>query len=314
MPHDLSIPLGVKSDPILYRFSYPWLFRLMAEEGVHHLQIGSFFELYQLPDAFFTELRQAAQGHGVTISSLFTAHRELGGFMRCEPHWDTVTRRNYERLIQVGALLGAPHVGSNPGAVLRDQMHLKAQGIAAWLRQMKELLHIAGGHGIACLTIEPMSCLAEPPTLPDEIHGMAAELSAYHQAHPGTADIGYCADTSHGYADASGTVRHTHLELFEAALPYLAELHVKNTDPLFDATFGFNEAERKKGIVDLDAVWDLLHRNAARIPRDEVIAYLELSGPKWGRDYSDRQLEDALRQSLRFVKETFARKAAEQPA
>jgi hypothetical protein len=200
----LAICRGVKSDPIEYRYSYEWLFRLMAEEGAPCLQLGSFFELYRLPDKWFLELREQAERYGIAIRSAFTAHRELGGFFRDEPGWESVARRSYERLIEVAALVGARHVGSNPGAVLRDQMHLKPQGIARYLRHMKELMHFAHARGIERLTIEPMSCLAEPPTLPEEIRDMAEELSAFHRDHPDTADFGYCADVSHGYADRDG--------------------------------------------------------------------------------------------------------------
>src|SRR5450759_1786642 len=96
----LQLELGVKSDPIEYRYSFPWLFKLLAEEGIRHVQFGSFFEAYQLPDDFFRELRGQAAEQRVTIGSLFTAHRELGGFFRTEPGFEGVARRNYERFIE----------------------------------------------------------------------------------------------------------------------------------------------------------------------------------------------------------------------
>jgi len=302
----MQIHVGLKSDPIEYRYSYEWLFRLMADEGVQHVQVGSFFELYQLPDDYFVKLRRQAEDFGITISSVFTAHRELGGFLRGEPEWEKVARRNYERLIEVGALLGAGRVGSNPGAILRDQMGLKPDGIKRYLSHIKGLMGYAYEKGVGCLTIEPMSCLAEPPTLPDEIQEMAEELLAYHNAHPATATVGYCTDIAHGYADAEGQVVCSHLTALEATLPYLAELHIKNTDRIFNSTFGFSEAEREKGIVDLPAVVDLLYANAAIIPGEELVAYAEIGGPKLGRDYSDAKLEDALRASLRYIVECFS--------
>lgn len=304
--HPLIIELGVKADPIEYRYTYAWLFRILADEGIRHLQLGTFFELYQLPDAYFTDLRERAAAFGVSITSCFTAHRELGGFYRCEPGWEAVARRNYERLIEVGALVGARSVGSNPGAVSRDRFETKAEGNACYLRNMKELMAYAHDRGLERLCIEPMSALSEPPTLPDEIRAMAEELTAYHRATPGTVPIGYCADVSHGYADRNRVVRHTHLELLEATFPWLTELHLKNTDALFSSTFGFSEEDRARGIVDLRAVHDLLHAKANMLPVDRLIAYLEIGGPKLGRDYSDCLLEEHLRTSLRHVKEVFA--------
>ncbi|MCC6144195.1 MAG: TIM barrel protein [Candidatus Hydrogenedentes bacterium] len=305
----LQIELGVKADPIEYRYSYDWLFRILAEEGIRHLQFGSFFEAYQLPDAWVVDLRKRVEGHGICISSVFTAHRELGGFFRCEPGWDAVARRNYERLIEIGALMGARFVGSNPGAVLRDRMTDKAQGIACYMENMKGLLHHAHACGIDRLTIEPMSCLAEPPTLPAEIDTMASELQEYHQETPGTAGVGYCADVSHGYADSTAQVRHGHLELIACCLPWLVELHLKNTDGRFCSTFGFSDPERKKGIVDLPEVLRLLQAGADRVPVNPLIAYLEIGGPKLGRDYSDIELEADLRASLQHIKEVFSQDA-----
>ena len=301
----LTILPGVKADPIQYRYSYEWLFRLMAEEGVHHLQLGTFFEFYQLPDEWFTERRAQAASHGITISSVFTAHRELGGFFRNDARWETIARKNFERLITAGALLGAERVGSNPGATLRDQMAAKPAGIACYLKHMKELMSFAKKAGVNMLTIEPMSCLAEPPTLPEEIAAMAQELQARNRATPGTAAIGYCADVSHGYADADGQVIVSPMQQLEATLPWLAELHLKNTDARFESTFGFMPAERARGIIDLAAVRDFLTDHAAAIPKKELVAYLEIGGPKLGRDYSDGQLETMLRESLRHVRATF---------
>ncbi len=301
----VKLHVGVKSDPIEYRFSYKWLFRLMAEEGVAQLQLGTFFELYHLPDTYFIRLREEAEQHGIRITSIFTAHRELGGFFRFEPGWEKVARRNYERLIEVGALLGAVSVGSNPGALMRDEIARKQEGIARYLRHMQELQCYAYEKGLQRLTIEPMSCLAEPPTLPDEIVYMARTLEAHHREHPQSVPTGFCVDVSHGYADGNGTVRHSPVALLETALPYLAEIHLKNTDSLFNSTFGFTKEERRRGIVDVDEVAHVLVRNADRLPVEEVTGYLEIGGPKLGRDYSDKQVEGMLRESLQFLVEHF---------
>ncbi len=316
----MKLHLGVKTDPIQYRYSYDWLFRLMAEEGVVFAQLGSFFELYQLPDEFFLDLRRRAENHGVRIVSMFTAHRELGGFFRDDgPGWARVARRNFERAIEIGALLGARSVGSNPGAVPRDRMGAKAAGMATYLAHAKELMRFAATKGVEWIGIEPMSCLAEPPTLPDEQRAMASELAAYHEAHPETtAHAGLCADVSHGYADAERRVIFTNLDLLEAGLPWTHELHLKNTDAIFNSTFGFTAAERERGIVDIPKIRDWLRARADRLPVKELIGYLEIGGPKLGRDYSDGQLEGMLRESLRYLKahwvsETPAR-AADRPA
>ena len=302
----LKLSLGVKADPIEYRYSYEWLFRLLREEGAPNVQLGSFFELYQLPDDYFLRLRESAERYGVRIASVFTSHRELGGFMNPDPEWQAITRRNFERLIDVGALVGAAAVGCNPGAVLRDHMEDKDAGIACYLRNMKELMFYAHARGVPWLTTEPMSCLAEPPTLPDEIDTMMTILNAHHEAHPdSTSRVGLCVDVAHGYADSRGRVVWGNDELLDACVPNLYELHLKNTDALFCGTFGFSAEERARGIVDVEAVRDHMLASAEQLPVQELVSYLELGGPKLGRDYSDHLLGDQLRESLTYLREAY---------
>jgi len=89
-------------------------------------------------------------------------------------------------------------------------MGTKPRGMATYLTHIKELMGLARDQGVDWLTIEPMSCLAEPPTLPDEMRAMAQELRAYHAGKPGaTADVGFCTDVAHGYADAAKKVAST---------------------------------------------------------------------------------------------------------
>jgi ribulose-phosphate 3-epimerase len=302
----LALSLGVKSDPIEYRYSWAWLFRIMKDEGVRALQLGSFHELYALPDDTWLGLRDEAERAGVEIASVFTAHRELGGFLRGEPGWAEAARRGWERLIAVAGMLGARSAGANAGSVLRDRMADKERGLATFSLHFKELLHLARERGLEALCLEPMSCLAEPPTLPEEIRSLMGELDAYHRAHGDTAAPRLCADVAHGYADAAGRVRWDNLQLLEAAVPWLHELHLKNTDALFNATFGFSEEERARGIVDIREIRRLLAGAESRLPVRALVGYLEIGGPKWGRDYSDGRLEADLRASLAWLREAWA--------
>jgi ribulose-phosphate 3-epimerase len=309
---DLALELGVKTDPIQYRYSYPWLFRLLAEEAVRYVQLGTFFEFYQLPDGYFHQLRRQAEDCGVSIRSVFTAHRELGGFFADEPGWERVARRNYERLIEVGQLLGAHSVGSNPGSIYRDRMETKPRAVERYLGHMKELMAYAHDHGVGWLSIEPMSCLAEPPTLPEEIRQMGAELAAWHRRYPHTtARVGFCADIAHGYADRDGRVRCDHLQLLASTLPYLLELHLKNTDAGYCSTLAFGREQRGQGVIEIRPVRELLLSSAAQIPVSMLVGYLEIDGPKLGRDSSDPRLGDHLRSSVRYLKQVWAMDAAE---
>ena len=303
----MDIQIGLKTDCIETRYSFDWLFDLLAEERVRFVQLGSFYELYVLDDSYFTDLCAKAESRGLRIKSVFTAHRELGGFFVGDLRMETAARRGFERLLEVGALVGADYVGSNPGAVHRDAPPAqKEAGTATYLRHLKELSFRAHELGLRALTMEPMSCLAEPPTTPGEMSHYIGEMRAHHSAHPRNTVPAYlCGDISHGLCDAEQKVIHSNTDLFRAGIPLMCEFHFKNTDAVFGSTFGFNEAERARGIVDLTALRDICQAHAAEWPVDDVVGYLEIMGPKIGRDYSDPLLGNELRTSLRAIKEVF---------
>lgn len=299
----MNFSLGLKTDAIETRYSFPWLFDLLAEEGVHTVQVGSFFELYTLEDGWFDALKREAAQRGLRLKSVFTAHRELGGFFYGDPYLERAARRGCERLLEVAARLGADYCGWNPGAIYRDRPSSKAAGLACFQRHLHELMHRAKALGLKAITLEPMSCLAEPPSTPEEIRAMMSAAAQYHAAHRGsTVPVYLCGDISHGVADAQRRVVHGNLELFEFSIPWMAEFHFKNTDAIFNSTFGFNPEEQQRGIVDLAQIREIVERNSARWPVEEVVGYLEISGPKIGRDYSDPELGAQLRASLRALK------------
>lgn len=302
----MNLELGLKTDPVETRYSFPWLFDLLVEEGIRNVQIGTFFELYTLENEWFENLKSEADSRGLVIKSVFTAHRELGGFFYGDRWMERAARRGCERLLEVAALLGADYCGWNPGAIYRDRPESKAAGLACFHHHLHELMHFAHGLGLKAITLEPMSCLGEPPSTPDEIRTMMGMASDYHRQYSGTVPAYLCGDISHGVADAQRSIIHGNVELFEFAIPWMAEFHFKNTDAIFNSTFGFSAEECERGIVDLAEIRSVIDRNAARWPVKDVVGYLEIGGPKIGRDYSDPLLGCQLRESLRALKGEFA--------
>ena len=298
----MRLKLGVKSDPIEYRYSFDWLFGLMQRHSVEYLQLGSFFELYTLEDVYFMDLRAKAAGRGIQIKSCFSSHRELGGFFTGDPRFERCTRDHHARYIQVAALLGADYMGANPGAVYRESPELKAPGIERYLDHMREMMGLARAQGLKALTMETMSSLAEPPSTPEEIDYMISALSRHHSDNADrTVPVFLCGDISHGLADKNKNIICDNVSLFESAIPYMAEFHFKNTDQIYNATFGFDLKQADNGIVDLAKLNRLIADNNGW-PVDEVVGYLEISGPKVGRDYSDCQLEKQLSDSIIALK------------
>ncbi len=310
MNHALTIEVGLKTDAVTYRYSYSWLFALMERHGLRKAQLGTFFELYHLPNQWFVALREEAAAHNIAITSVFASHRELGGFFREEPGMHEAAYRNFARLIEVGGLVGASCVGGPPGTVLRDSMDSKNAGVQRYLTGMKRLLHHAWVHGVDTVTIAPMACMAEPPTMPEEIRHFADTLSEYHQNTPETAAIGICLNTAHGYADAEGISRVKPVQMIEAAAPWLAELHLQNTDDMYCSTFGFSDVDRVRGIIDLAAVRESLRRFEHKAPREHLMAYLAIDGPTLGRDYSDKLVEQELDASIEYALSVFGTESA----
>jgi ribulose-phosphate 3-epimerase len=302
----MKVHIGVKSDPIESRYSFEWLFGLMREHGIHRLQYGSSTVTLLADDEYFRALRRSAESYDIRISSMFSSIREFGGFASGDPLLQAATRRMWERMIRVASLLGAESTGSNGSITFRDKTDLKEAGVRQFLANAKELMVVARKAGLSALTTEPMSCTWEFPSTPSEIHRLTGELGPAHAASPDTTvPFLLCSDISHGIADESRQVTHDNWNLFEMQVPWMWEFHFKNTDAIFNSTFGFSEEERARGIVDLDRLKAVLERNADRFPCKELVGYLEISGPKTGRDYTDGHLGEMLGASLDALRRTF---------
>ena len=221
------IRLGIKTDSIQTRYSYDWLFDLLVAEDIRFVQLGAFFEMFHMDDdSYFRELRDKAERRGLRIKSMFSAYREFGGFFYGHPQMERAARRMYERYLRIAGVLGLDYAGTNPGAVYRDQLYHKDEGIATYLRHTKELQHLAREVGLRAFCVEPMSSLAEPPTTPGEMDYMIGELNAYHARYPdSTVPVWLCGDISHGLADQQRRTVYSNLELFEHGIPMMCEFH-----------------------------------------------------------------------------------------
>ncbi|MDX2194822.1 MAG: hypothetical protein NW207_00260 [Cytophagales bacterium] len=302
----MDIQIGIKTDPINTRYTYDWLFDILADEGIKYVQLGAFFELFHMQgnDSYFLKIREKAEKRGLRIKSMFSAYREFGGFFYDDPAMETATRRMYDQYIHAAGVLGLDYAGTNPGAVYRDQFQKKDKGTEVFFKHMKELQQLAKQKGLKALAIEPMSCMAEPPTTPDEMDLYIGTLNSYHaQNKDTTVPVWLCGDISHGLADAQKNIVYSNIVLFKHGIPMMCEFHFKNTDAIYNSTFGFGEEELKKGIIDLNEIKTLCTQG--QWPVDEVVGYLEIMGPKIGRDYTDPHLGDTLRASLRAIKKVF---------
>jgi hypothetical protein len=302
----MRVHLGVKSDPIESRYSFDWLFGIMNDCGVDRLQYGSSIATLVADDEYLRGLRRRAEKRGIRIESLFSCIREFGGFGSGDPALARATIRYWRALIHAAAVLGASSAGTNASVTLRDRPAGRDEGIARFFAEAPGLMAYARAEGLAAVTTEPMSSVWEYPSTPDELTGLGGRLAEVHAASPATTvPFFFCGDITHGVADRDGKVVHDNWSLFQTAIPWMCEFHFKNTDAIFNSTFGFGPEERKKGIVDLARLAGMIGDNAARFPVTEITGYLEIGGPKVGRDYSDPHLGKALAESLAALKEHF---------
>lgn len=302
----MKLHLGIKSDTVQNRFSYEWLFGLMRSLGVVYLQLGGFFEMPFLEDGYYHDLRNTAERYGVRIKSLYAKHRITAGFFTTNPHLEKAARRIYEIYIHAGAVLGVDYVGANAGVLYQDHPEYREQGIGCYLSHIRELMQLAKESGIRGLTIETMSSSHEWPTTPEETRWLACELGEYHERHAeSTTPFYILGDVSHGFVNREKAMVHSNYEIFESAIPYMCEFHFKNTDSIFNSTFGFSDEEREMGIVDLKKVKKIIYGNEDLWPVEELVGYLEIPGPKFGRDYSDPLLETQLTSSIEGLHQYF---------
>ena len=61
----------------------------------------------------------------------------------------------------------------------------------------------------------------------------------------------------------------------------------------------------KRGIVDLSEVRRVVEKSAGKFPVEDPVGYLETSGPKLGRDYSDHYLESQIEASIKSIKNLY---------
>jgi hypothetical protein len=200
-----------------------------------------------------------------------------------------------------GGCLGCKVVGAPFGTILAEDMDRNRDecmraGLEYWQRWL-ELLH---DEGVEIATLETMSTLRELPCTIADAKALLNDLSQYHLAHrSSTCRPAYCYDTGHGPADEeSSSGEDTKFESWFRALPTdIVEIHVKNTDPQFLATWPFTEGYRQDGIIELH---ELVRAIRDHLRVETLYMMIELPG-KRGRLLGERESLRVNRQSFEEV-------------
>ena len=303
----MTVHVGVKSDPIENRYSFDWLFGLMAEQHVGWLQLGSSFPFFHAEAEWFRDLSRRAERRGIRIESTYSSYREMTGFFAADPHLEAASRFAWERLIQVAVVggrlfrgielrLGAPRPprreGARPRAVLPPP-----EGALAHREGRRPLGAVHRAHVVALrAAIDPRGDGPGDPGNGRVPRGRSPPARCPSSSAPTsptasrTATGGWWSTTGACSRRASRT----------RASSTSRTPTTGSTGPS-----GSPRRSARRGIVDLERFRALIDANADRFPVQELVGYLELPGPKTGRDYTDNLLGSALGESLAALKAVF---------
>ena len=228
---------------------------------------------------------------GLGITTVFTTYRDAGAIGSPRPEIREAAYTVGLAILEQASASGAPYAGLSFFTMGRDEAEAGfergyADGIAIWKRWMHDAkrLGLRGVHAeMAAAEREACSTIAGTRETVDE-------LAAYHKENAAdTVPVLVCYDTGHGISAAESP--HAGDREYRAWLQAFAdetyEIHLKDTDPEFFATWHFEDPPR--GIIDLDDVASAI-RDELRVPRVDL--HLEIPGKRGRTVAEDRSLEE----------------------
>ncbi|MDQ2730524.1 MAG: sugar phosphate isomerase/epimerase [Armatimonadota bacterium] len=269
--------LGLKAVELVTDNDFGPAFHLIDREAFvrHHGAVGHY-----------------ARSKNMRISSVFTFYRDGGAVAHPDPAIRAAAQQALYSLADEAAAVGAPYACASFMTALRDDFDrdpraCQDRAFHAWAEWMT-YARIAGLQG---LLVEMSAQAREDFATIEQTRSTLKRLQDYHQAHPDTtAPVELCYDVGHGMAlEESPDKSDRDFRAWFRAFPMsIREVHLKNTDIDFLATWPFTPAYEKTGIVQpqeiIAAVRDILE--------GEVYLMLEIAG-KRGREAGERQiLED----------------------
>ena len=232
---------------------------------------------------------QKARDLGLRIPTVFTFYRDGGAVAHPDPAVRFAARTVLSSLAHQAQAMGAQyacaalmtadrdHFAANPDACT-------AQAFGAWRSWMEEALAI----GLAGLVLEMSAQAREDCATVAQTRSTLDRLRQHHEANPETTvPVHLCYDLGHGIspAEAPADAERDYRAWFRAFSGEILEVHVKNTDARFLATWPFTSEFEGRGIIDPDqvvaAVRDLLER--------DVLLMLEIAG-KRGREIGEQAI------------------------
>jgi sugar phosphate isomerase/epimerase len=262
------------------------------------------------PEAFRAHhwaVADEARKLGVTIESILTFYRDTGAIAHTDPAIRESVYRIGLSILEEAACYRARYASSEMFSVHREDAEdplLFESFYDTSVKTWKRWLQDARTLGLEAMLIETAAAFREGCATIDDTRSALEIFDRFHHDNPQTTvPVHLCYDTGHGISDEeSDDPRDRDFRAWFDAFPdRILEIHLKNTDPLFQETFHFGGDE--KGIVDPISVIEAI-RDRLRVPR--VLLFLEVPG-KRGREIGERRTIEGHRRSIAAVRDALAK-------
>lgn len=294
------------------------VFGIRWVEAVPDNDFGPIFYL-TAPEAFRSyhwDIADHAKRLGVTIGSVLTVYRDTGAIAYPDPAIRESAYRVGLAMLEMASCYRARFASSSLFTMNRElaednerfQSHFDAS-MRIWRRWMMDahrlrlegmLIEIAAAYREGCSTIADTLSTLEL-------------LDQFHRENPGsTVPVGLCYDTGHGISEEeSPDPRDRDFRAWFDAFPdRIHEIHLKDTDPLFQETWHFSGGEGHfsggeghfgagEGIIKLHEVVEAVRE---KLVLPQVLMFLEVPG-KRGREVGEKRSLEGHKRSIALIRQ-----------
>ncbi len=283
-------------------------FGLRRVEAVPDIDFGPVFYL-QSPESYRNhhwDIADHASRLGMKIESVLTFYRDMGAIA----HPNATIRESAYRIglamHEMASCYKARYSSASPFTMNREFAEdperfqsLFDASVRVWKRWMEDAsrLHLEK------LLLETSSTYREGCSTLEDSQVMLDILDKHHDENPGTTvPVGLCYDTGHGISEIESPIAgdRDFRCWFDAFRDRIHEIHLKDTDPLFQETFHFGE---ERGIIDPDEIVVAI-RDRLTVP--DVLLFIEVPG-KRGREIGERVNIEGHQRTISIFREAFQR-------
>ena len=258
------------------------------------------------PEAFRAhhwKVADRARELGVAIESVLTFYRDTGSIAHRDPAVRESAYRVGLSLLEQAACYRARFASSELFSIPRELAEdpevfqsLYYISLDVWRRWMNDARRL----GLEGMLIETAAAYREGCSTIEDTRATLETLDRFHRENPGsTVPIGLCYDTGHGISEEESQDPNDRdfRAWFDAFPDRVHEIHLKNTDALFQETFHFGG--ESAGIIEPREVVEAIRD---RLTAPKVLLFLEVPG-KRGREIGEKRAIEGHRRSIGLVRD-----------